>query len=147
MNRKSTLYPYKTFHCNDISILENPKTVIVIHTNTYLLLRMDPRFFGAVRSGDLTSLHALLTEDPLILDRISLNSVENPLHVSSFSGQTQITREMVCRKPAFARELNQDGFSLMHIASANGHVELLRVGYDICLLKGKDSKLHFIVPQ
>ncbi|XP_021279683.1 ankyrin repeat-containing protein BDA1-like [Herrania umbratica] len=60
-------------------------------------------------------------------------------------GQTEITKEIVGRKPGFARELNENGFGPMHIASAKGHVEiireLMRVGYDICLLKGKDGKV------
>ncbi|CAK7347769.1 unnamed protein product [Dovyalis caffra] len=110
---------------------------------------MDSRFFDAILSGDIATFRSLLAEDPLILDRISLNSTENPLHISSLAGQLEITREIACQKPAFARELNQDGFSPIHIASSNGHVELarelLRVGYDICLLQGKDGKtpLHF----
>lgn len=105
---------------------------------------MDSRLFDAILSGDIAAFRSLLAEDPLILDRISLNSTENPLHLSSLAGQLEITREVACQKPAFARELNQDGFSPVHIASSNGHVELvrelLRVGYDICLLKGKDGK-------
>ncbi|KAJ6879022.1 hypothetical protein NC652_032539 [Populus alba x Populus x berolinensis] len=110
---------------------------------------MDSRLFDAILSGDIAAFRSLQAEDPLILDRISLNSTENPLHLSSLAGQLEITREVACQKPAFARELNQDGFSPIHIASSNGPVELarelLRVGYDICLLKGKDGKtpLHF----
>ncbi|XP_034915340.1 ankyrin repeat-containing protein BDA1 [Populus alba] len=110
---------------------------------------MDSRLFDAILSGDIAAFRSLQAEDPLILDRVSLNSTENPLHLSSLAGQLEITREVACQKPAFARELNQDGFSPIHIASSNGHVELvrelLRVGYDICLLKGKDGKtpLHF----
>ncbi|XVF73547.1 hypothetical protein PTKIN_Ptkin12aG0210700 [Pterospermum kingtungense] len=106
---------------------------------------MEPRLFEAARSGDISAFHSLLEEDPFLLDRVALNSVDNPLHISALTGQTEITKEIVSRKPAFARELNGDGFSPMHVASANGHVEivreLMRVGYDICLLKGKDGKV------
>ncbi|MFQ6625678.1 hypothetical protein Gotur_004901, partial [Gossypium turneri] len=82
---------------------------------------------------------------PFLLDRVALNPVYNPLHVSALAGQVEITKEIVSRKPAFTRELNENGFSPIHVASANGHIEiireLMRVGYDICLLKGKDGKV------
>ncbi|XWS45797.1 hypothetical protein CRYUN_Cryun14cG0010300 [Craigia yunnanensis] len=106
---------------------------------------MEPRLFEATRSGDISAFHSLLGEDPFLLDRVALNSVDNPLHVSALTGQTEITKEIVSRKPAFARELNENGFSPMHVASANGRIEiireLMRVGYGTCLLKGKDGKV------
>ncbi|KAK6240147.1 hypothetical protein QUC31_005616 [Theobroma cacao] len=106
---------------------------------------MEPRLFEASRSGDISAFLSLLQEDPFLLDRVGLNSVDNPLHISVLAGQTEITKQIVSRKPAFARELNENGFSPMHVASANGHIEiireLMRVGYDICLLKGKDGKV------
>ncbi|EOX96524.1 Ankyrin repeat family protein [Theobroma cacao] len=106
---------------------------------------MEPRLFEASRSGDISAFHSLLGEDPFLLDRVALNSVDNPLHISAMAGQTEITREIVSRKPAFARELSESGYSPMHVASAKGHVEIIReltrVGCDICLLKGKDDKV------
>ncbi|KAK6285354.1 hypothetical protein POUND7_011533 [Theobroma cacao] len=106
---------------------------------------MEPRLFEASRSGHISAFHSLLGEDPFLLDRVALNSVDNPLHISTLAGQTEITKAIVSRKPAFARELNENGFSPMHVASAKGHIEiireLMRVGYDICLLKGKDGKV------
>ncbi|XP_052491280.1 ankyrin repeat-containing protein BDA1-like [Gossypium raimondii] len=106
---------------------------------------MESRLFEAARCGDISAFHSLLEEDPFLLDRVALNSVYNPLHVSALAGQVEITKEIVSRKPAFTRELNENGFSPIHVASANGHIEiireLMRVGYDICLLKGKDGKV------
>ena len=66
---------------------------------------MEPRLFEAARSGDISAFHSLLEEDPFLLDRVALNSVDNPLHISALIGQTEITKEIVRRKPAFAREL------------------------------------------
>ncbi|KAK8614774.1 hypothetical protein V6N13_068565 [Hibiscus sabdariffa] len=110
---------------------------------------MESRLFEAARVGDISMFRSLLEDDPFLLDRVALNSVYNPLHVSVLAGQVEISKEIVSRKPGFTRELDENGFSPMHIASANGHIEiireLMRVGFDVCLLKGKDGKvpLHF----
>ncbi|XP_040995120.1 ankyrin repeat-containing protein BDA1-like [Juglans microcarpa x Juglans regia] len=107
---------------------------------------MDARLFQVVFHDDVAAFHTLLAEDPLLLHRVALNSIDNPLHISSLAGNIAITKDIVLRKPEFAGELNQQGFSPMHIASANGHVEIVRellnnAGVDVCLLKGKDGKL------
>ncbi|XWS32450.1 hypothetical protein CRYUN_Cryun23aG0160100 [Craigia yunnanensis] len=73
---------------------------------------MEPRLFEAARSGDISAFHSLLGEDPFLLDRVALNSVDNPLHISALTGQQKSQKKL----------------------------ELMRVGYDICLLKGKDGR-------
>lgn len=106
---------------------------------------MDHRLFEAARTGDITTLELLLQEDPLLLERLSLTSPENPLHVSAFSGEAAFTAKILSLKPGLALEPNQQGFSPLHIASALGEIEvvreLLRVWkHDaICLLKDKDG--------
>ncbi|XP_062099794.1 ankyrin repeat-containing protein BDA1-like [Humulus lupulus] len=107
---------------------------------------MESRIFEASLTGDVTTLHSLLSEDPLLLDRVTLNSVETPLHISSMAGQTEITKEFLALRPKWARQLNQQGLSPLHMASANGHVEIVKeiasvVGADICRLKGQDGKV------
>ncbi|KAJ8748735.1 hypothetical protein K2173_011287 [Erythroxylum novogranatense] len=58
-------------------------------------------------------------------------------------------QEILTLKPEFARELSQDGLTPLHIASAKGHVEivreLLKVGHDLSVLRGKDGRtaLHY----
>ncbi|KAF4395206.1 hypothetical protein F8388_001593 [Cannabis sativa] len=112
---------------------------------------MEPtRIFEASLTGDITKLHSLLFEDPFLLDRVTLNSVETPLHISCMAGQTEITKEFLSLRPKWAEELNQQGLSPLHMASANGHVEIVKeivsvVGANICRLKGQDGKvsLHF----
>ncbi|GLU00356.1 hypothetical protein SLE2022_177330 [Rubroshorea leprosula] len=104
---------------------------------------MEAKLVEAARLGNIAAFLSFLNEDPSLLDRVALKSVDNPLHVAALAGQTDIVREIITRKPAFAKELNQDGFSPMHIASANGHVEIVRelvkMGSDLFLLKGKDG--------
>ena len=89
-------------------------------------VEMDPRLFEAARSGNISAFHSLQGEDPFILHRVALNSVDNPLHMSALTGQTEITKEIVSRNPAFAWELNENGFSPLHVASANGRIETIR---------------------
>ncbi|XP_060673355.1 ankyrin repeat-containing protein BDA1-like [Ziziphus jujuba] len=136
------------FH-NKLHQQENPfLNPYISERKNEALSRMEPRLFEASRLGDIPGLHSLLAEDPLILERVGLNTVENPLHVSCLAGKTEIAKEIVSLRPEFVRELNGHGFSPLHIASANGHLEIVRellhsVGNDICLLKGKDGKVSF----
>ncbi|XP_026401503.1 ankyrin repeat-containing protein BDA1-like isoform X2 [Papaver somniferum] len=68
-----------------------------------------------------------------------------PPYVGIFS----YVKEMIRLKPEFAGELNQNGFGPVHLASANGHVEivkeLLMVNRHHCRLKGRDrsTPLHY----
>lgn len=55
--------------------------------------------FEASYSGDITTLLSLLSEDPFLLDRVTLNSVENPLHISSMAGQTEIAKKFLSLRP------------------------------------------------
>ncbi|KFK37276.1 hypothetical protein AALP_AA4G236100 [Arabis alpina] len=106
---------------------------------------MDQRLFVAARLGDIATLELLLREDPLLLDRLSLSSQENPLHVAAFAGQADFAAKILSLKPELALEPNQQGFSPLHIASASGEIEvvreLLRVKNPdvMCLLKDRDG--------
>ncbi|KAF8099717.1 hypothetical protein N665_0238s0045 [Sinapis alba] len=76
-----------------------------------------------------------------------MSSLENPLHVSAFSGQAAFTAEILRQKQDLALELNQQGFSPLHIASALGKIEVVRallsVGqkHVLCRLKDKDGSI------
>ncbi|CAH2057972.1 unnamed protein product [Thlaspi arvense] len=106
---------------------------------------MDHRLFDAALTGNITTLKLLLQEDPLLLERLSLSSPENPLHAAAFSGQATFTAEILRHKQGLALEPNLQGFSPLHIASGSGKIEvvreLLRVGRkrDVCFLKDKDG--------
>ncbi|CAA7050622.1 unnamed protein product [Microthlaspi erraticum] len=111
---------------------------------------MDHRLFDAAK-GDISALELLFQEDPLLLDRLSQSSLENPLHVAAFSGQADFTAKILSLKPGLALEENQRGFSPLHIASASGELEVVREllkvwNHDvICLLKDREDfiPLHY----
>ncbi|XP_039048301.1 ankyrin repeat-containing protein BDA1-like [Hibiscus syriacus] len=122
--------------------------IIYKHTQLSLpdcqVIDMESRLFEAVRVGDVSAFHSLLKEDPFLLDRVALNSVCNPLHVSALSGQVEVTKEVLIRKPEFAREIDENGL-VRCMLPQHGHIEivreLVRVGYDICLQKGAYGKV------
>ena len=53
--------------------------------------------------------------------------------------------------PSFAWKLNPDGFSSIHLALKNGHIELVRqlleIDWDLACVKGKEciTPLHYVV--
>ncbi|CAL9008409.1 unnamed protein product [Prunus brigantina] len=112
---------------------------------------MDIRLFEAFRTGDIQLLYQLLAKNPLLLHTLALVSSENPLHEASIAGHVDFVKEIVRFKPDFAKEINNDGFSPMHIAfaSANGYLEivreLLKVDPRLSQLKGRDewTPLHY----
>ncbi|KAF8026397.1 hypothetical protein BT93_F3013 [Corymbia citriodora subsp. variegata] len=111
---------------------------------------MDPRLSKVIHHKDVPSLRALLAEDPLILDKALLGpTAETPLHVAVLAGNSELVKEIVSRKPDFARELNHDGLTPLHIVSATGNFEvareLLTLGPDLCMIKDKGGRtpLHY----
>ncbi|OVA19795.1 Ankyrin repeat [Macleaya cordata] len=116
---------------------------------------MDQRLFTAAQTGNLEAFYEQLAEDPLVLERVSLGSCsETPLHIAALAGQTDFAKEIIRRRPAFAVELNKDGFSPIHMASANGYVEIVKelltqVGSSLCVLKDAEGRtpLHCAVTK
>ncbi|CAI9285326.1 unnamed protein product [Lactuca saligna] len=83
--------------------------------------------YEASVEGNLTILIMLLQEDPLILDRVTLNRYgDMPLHIASMLGHTDFVKEILARKPQLAMEPDSQRRLPLHIASAKGHVELVR---------------------
>ncbi|KAL6565818.1 hypothetical protein OROHE_004873 [Orobanche hederae] len=67
-------------------------------------------------------------------------------------GHVDFTKQVLNLNPGSARELNRDGFTPLHIASANGDTEIVRelleVGSrDLCMVRGKEMRipLHYAV--
>ncbi|KAJ0963291.1 hypothetical protein J5N97_028413 [Dioscorea zingiberensis] len=109
---------------------------------------MDQRLEAACHSGDLAMLHNLLREDKLLLHRLSITtaSIDSPLHIAASLDHTEFSEELITRKPDLALELNSRGLSALHLASAHGHLSIVKqliskVGSHLCLLKDKDGRL------
>lgn len=109
------------------------------------------KLFQIAERGDVTEIHHLLMENPLVLQKVTLLCAENPLHFSSAAGHLDFSREMLRLKPEFASELSPEGFSPMHLASTNGLVEIvremIRVAPELYRVEGREGKtsLHFAV--
>ncbi|KAL2545078.1 Ankyrin repeat region domain-containing protein [Forsythia ovata] len=81
--------------------------------------------FEAAAAGNMNYLRKLLQEDPLILDRVVVNCLhETTMHIAALFGHTDFVREILRRRPEFARELNLHLLSLLHLASAKGYAEV-----------------------
>ncbi|XP_059642553.1 ankyrin repeat-containing protein BDA1-like [Cornus florida] len=106
---------------------------------------MEQRLYEAAMDGNITSLHELLQEDRLLLDRVILYCFnETPLHVAALRGHVDFVKEIVARNPELAGELNSQRLSPLHLASVKGHVEivkaLLLVNGEMCLALDRDGR-------
>ena len=78
---------------------------------------MDERLRAAAEKGDIDMLYTLIREDPYLLDHIDrIPFVDTPLHIAASVGHTGFAREAMLLKPSFARKLNQDGLTPLHLA-------------------------------
>ncbi|CAI9284232.1 unnamed protein product [Lactuca saligna] len=87
---------------------------------------MDPNLFDASLTGNVQLLNALLQEDELVLDRISLSCFnETPLHIAALRGHLDFVKILVRKKPILAMSLDSLRRTALHLASAEGHVEIV----------------------
>ncbi|KAJ6819314.1 putative ankyrin-1 [Iris pallida] len=108
---------------------------------------MDHRLREASISGDVHSLHQLLQEDRLLLNRPTY-CCDNPLHVAATLGHADFAAEVLRLRPDLARELDLGGHTPLHLAAANGHAVVAKVllgnssagvpGHELCLLRDMD---------
>ncbi|CAA2960924.1 ankyrin repeat-containing BDA1-like [Olea europaea subsp. europaea] len=89
---------------------------------------LENMLFEAAAEGNVNSLKKLLQEDPIILDKVIVNSYsDTPLHVAAILGHIDFVKEIIRRRPEFARELNLCQSSPLHLASAKGYIEVVKV--------------------
>ncbi|XP_059639401.1 ankyrin repeat-containing protein ITN1-like [Cornus florida] len=106
---------------------------------------MEQRVYEAAMEGNTTSLHELLEEDGLVLDRVVLNCFkETPLHVAALRGHLDFVKEILARNSELAGEIDTRGMSPLHLASAKGHVEivkaLLLANSEMCHARDRDGR-------
>ncbi|PKI55644.1 hypothetical protein CRG98_023955 [Punica granatum] len=85
---------------------------------------MGTRLSEAARTGNIEYLHYLVQNDPLILETAALEVGQTPLHVAALAGQVGFAHEILKLRPELAEEMNPDGLTPLHIASAKGNLEM-----------------------
>ncbi|CAI9100668.1 OLC1v1037816C1 [Oldenlandia corymbosa var. corymbosa] len=113
---------------------------------------MERKLSEAAIQGDVESLHQIMKEDPLILDKIIVSCVsETPLHTASILGHLNFVKKLLSLKPELASELDSSSCSPLHLAAAKGHVgvveELLRADSEVGSVRNLEGRtaLHVAV--
>ncbi|GLT72406.1 hypothetical protein SLA2020_443440 [Shorea laevis] len=85
--------------------------------------------YKAVRTGDTDQLKALIDENPAILEESYFRTMpdDTVLHVAALFGQINSVKEILGRKSDGIKIRNKDGLCAIHIASAKGSVEIVRM--------------------
>ncbi|KAI9089918.1 hypothetical protein K1719_028888 [Acacia pycnantha] len=84
--------------------------------------------YEASRDGCVSTLRALIQQDPLVLHRINSRTsfTDTPLHISASLGHLEFTKTLLAHKPKLALELDSFGSTALHIASAEGHIDIVK---------------------
>ncbi|MFQ6640423.1 hypothetical protein Gotur_015073 [Gossypium turneri] len=111
---------------------------------------MNKRLKRAAETGNIDALYSFIHHDANVFKRIDeMEFVDTPLHIAVVTGNTGYAKEIMNLKPSFARKLNQDGFSPIHLALLNGKPEMvidfLFVDKNLVRLKEREVLLLFII--
>ncbi|EOY18329.1 Ankyrin repeat protein, putative [Theobroma cacao] len=103
---------------------------------------MDESLKRAAREGNTVELYASIQRDGNVMRHIDqMEFVDTPLQIAAAQGCIDFAMETMILKPSFARKLNQEGFSPIHLAVENGHKELalhlMQNDKNLARLKGK----------
>lgn len=103
----------------------------------------------AAKSGNIGLLYELIHEDPYVLDKIDdVPFVNTPLHVAAVAGKTEFAMEMMNLKPAFARKLNADGLTPLHLAVDHSHfwlvLEVVKADPSLVRFKGRHGTCSYL---
>ncbi|KAK4389945.1 hypothetical protein Sango_2331500 [Sesamum angolense] len=81
-------------------------------------------------SGNIDFLHDAIRGDGTILQKLhSLGTTNTPLHLASMFGHAEFVIEYISLSSISAyqlSQLNQDGYSPLHLASTNDHLEIVQ---------------------
>ncbi|KAE8713917.1 putative Ankyrin repeat-containing protein [Hibiscus syriacus] len=102
----------------------------------------------AAKAGNIDGLYDVIGRDPYILDRISeIPFVDTPVHVAVASGHVDFAVEVMNLKSSFARKLNKEGYSPIHLAFQNEGtlLRLVETDKDLIRVKGREgcTPLHY----
>ncbi|KAD6794916.1 hypothetical protein E3N88_05812 [Mikania micrantha] len=106
---------------------------------------METKLYEASLTGDVESLNKLLHQDQLMLDRLSLTGFnETPLHIAAMRNHHQFAVVLLTQNPKLATALDMQRRTALHLASANGNLEMVKVivragGRDVCGLRDEDG--------
>ncbi|XVF83544.1 hypothetical protein PTKIN_Ptkin16aG0497700 [Pterospermum kingtungense] len=115
---------------------------------------MDESLRNAARGGNVNDLYTLMHRNGNVLKRIDeVEFIDTPLHIAADAGHIDLAMEIMILKPSFARKLNTQGLSPIHLAVEKKHKELvlniLKTDKDIVRVKGKNAEnqtaLHIAV--
>ncbi|PPR81259.1 hypothetical protein GOBAR_AA39459 [Gossypium barbadense] len=112
---------------------------------------MNERLSTAARTGNVSDLYSLIQRDGNVLRHFDeVEFVETPLHIAAEEGCIRFAIELMNLKPSFARKLNHQGLSPIHLALKKGHKEMvlrfLEIDKDLVRVRGKNGEtlLHYI---
>ncbi|KAE8009990.1 hypothetical protein FH972_006390 [Carpinus fangiana] len=78
---------------------------------------MDQSMRDTAQQGSIDALYALIHRDAKVLDRIvEIPFVDTSLHGTAYTGHIRFAMEILRLKPSFIWKLNQNGFTLLHLA-------------------------------
>ncbi|KAL1079916.1 hypothetical protein V6Z11_D10G253200 [Gossypium hirsutum] len=104
---------------------------------------MNERLSTAARTGNVSDLYSLIQRDGNVLRHFDeVEFVETPLHIAAEEGCIRFAIELMNLKPSFARKLNHQGLSPIHLALKKGHKEMvlrfLEIDKDLVRVRGKN---------
>lgn len=113
---------------------------------------MDENLRRAAREGKVSELYKLIQRDGNVLRRIDgVEFIDTPLLIAVDVGCIDFAMEIMSLKPSFAKVLNHEELSPIHLAVQKEHKEitlrLLSIDKDLVRVKGKKGKtpLHHII--
>ncbi|KAJ9546582.1 hypothetical protein OSB04_019125 [Centaurea solstitialis] len=88
---------------------------------------METKLYEASLKGDVEALKALLHQDQLILNRISLTAFnESPLHIAAMRRHLPFAAFLLTQNPNLATALDAHRRTPLHLAAAGGSLEMVR---------------------